>query len=80
MVDCRHILNEIPHDLTHRMMSPAHELAAIERVVHQPRLVAVGLLEHPHPQEDIVGWLSMVRRMLSVVLLRLTARRRHSLK
>lgn len=55
VVDCRHVFDEIPQHFTHGMMSMAHELARIDRVVHQPGLVSIGPLEHLHVHEDVIG-------------------------
>lgn len=55
MVDCRYVFDEIPQHFAHGMMSMTHELARIDRVVHQPRFVSIGPLEHLHAHEDVVG-------------------------
>lgn len=55
MVDCRDILDEIPYDFTKRMVSLAHELAPVDQIVHNPRFVSIGFLEHSYPHKDIVG-------------------------
>lgn len=55
MVDSRDILDEIPYDFSYGMMSLAHELAPVDRIVHKPWLVSIGLLKQLNPHEDIVG-------------------------
>lgn len=55
MVDCRHVLDKIPHYFTSGMISLPHKLAPIDHVVHQPWFVSVGSLEKPQSYEDVVG-------------------------
>lgn len=55
VVDCRNILDKIPQDSSKRMVSLTHKLAPIDQVVHNPRFVSIGFLEHSYPHKDVVG-------------------------
>lgn len=37
------------------MVSLAHKLTPIDQVVHNPRFVSIGFLEHSYPHKDVVG-------------------------
>lgn len=43
VVDGGHVPDHVPDDLGHWLVAPSHELAGVEGVVEQKRLIPIGL-------------------------------------